>query len=184
MSLANLTRTIRTGAATALTVGVLMTGTAFAGEQYVDTTGYAASGYDVVAYRSLVQSPVGTAQPQAVPGDPDITTEWNGATWAFATEENRDLFLSDPDFYAPAYDGHCAYGIAQGGKVPGNPHLWRVVDDVLYLNITQNVVGFWESDIPGNIERSETNWVELEDDAAAGSPVPEFDASRAPADQG
>ena len=135
---------------------------AFAGDQYIDESRFAVSGYDVVAYHSLEQAPVGEAQPGAVKGRADITAEYNGATWAFATEENRDLFVADPAKYAPAYDGHCAYGIAQGGKVPGNPNLWRIVDGTLFLNITPTVVGFWEEDVDGFIEKSEVNWSELE----------------------
>lgn len=137
---------------------MMIAGAAQAGPQYVDSTEFAVSGYDVVAYRSLEQAPVGQPQPEAVPGKADITADYNGATWAFATEENRDTFLADPEAYAPAYDGHCAFGVAQGGKVPGNPNLWRIVDDKLYLNITPNVVGFWEADIPGQIDTAESNW--------------------------
>lgn len=140
---------------------------ALAGEQYVDETGYAASGYDVVAYWSLAQNPVGAGQPKAVPGNAAYTHEWNGATWAFSTAENRDLFAASPERYAPQFDGHCAYGIAQGGKVPANPNLWRIVDDKLYLNITPNVVGFWEEDIPGQITAAYTNWSDLEANPAS-----------------
>ncbi|QBF30972.1 YHS domain-containing (seleno)protein [Thalassococcus sp. S3] len=147
---------------------------AFAGEQYVDETGFAVSGFDVVAYRSLTQNPVGAAQPAAVPGRADITAEHNGATFAFASEENRDAFLQRPDFYAPQYDGHCAYGVSRGGKVPANPNLWRIVDDKLYLNITKNVVGFWEEDIPGNINLAEGNWPGIEPDGASGNTIPNF----------
>ena len=50
-------------AATALTFA----GQAFAGDQYVDETGFAVSGYDVVAYFNLPQNPVGEAQRQALP---------------------------------------------------------------------------------------------------------------------
>ncbi len=165
------------GALAALT---LLSVPAFAGEQYVDSTGFALSGYDAVAYRSLPQSPVGAAQPAAVAGRADITTEYNGATFAFATEANRDTFLSDPEKYAPQYDGHCAYGVSKGGKVPGNPNLWRIVDDKLYLNITENVAGFWEEDIPGNINLAEGNWPGIEPGAASENPIPNFD-STAPA---
>lgn len=150
---------------------------AFAGEQYIDSTGFAASGYDVVAYRSLTQNPVGTSQPAAVPGRADITADFNGATFAFASEENRDLFLTNPERFAPQYDGHCAYGVSKGGKVPGNPNLWRIVDDKLYLNITENVVTFWEEDIPGNIELAEGNWPEIEPTDASGNPIPNFTSS-------
>ena len=163
-------------AATALS---LIAFPAFAGEQYVDPTGFAVSGHDVVAYFNLEQSEVGTPQPKAVPGRADITAVWNGVTWAFSTPENRAAFRADPERYAPQYDGHCAYGAAKGGKVPGNPNLWRIVDDKLYLNITENVVGFWSEDIPGNIALSEANWQQLEAAPAADGAIPDF-ASMAP----
>ncbi len=152
----------------------LAAGPGLAGEQYVDATGFAASGHDVVAYFDLDQSVLGTAQPAAVPGRADITADWNGATFAFATEANRDRFLADPAAFAPQYDGHCAFGVAKGGKVPGNPDLWRIVDGKLYLNITRNVVGFWEQDIPGNLELSDANWTGLEPKPAASDPIPAF----------
>lgn len=159
----------------ALAASALFALPAFAGEQYVDKTGFAVSGYDVVAYRALKQAPVGEKQPAAIPGRADITAEYNGAKFAFATEENRDLFLKDPAHYVPQYDGHCAYGVAQGGKVPGNPNLWRIVDDKLYLNILPRVVGWWEDDIPGNLKQSESNWQKVEPDAASKDNVPKFD---------
>ena len=146
-----------------LASALAMTGSmAFAGDQYVDESGFAVSGYDVVAFFSLSQNPVGSAQPEAVPGKKAITAEYNGATWAFSTEENRDKFLASPVTYAPQFDGHCAYGISQGGKVPANPNLWRIKDDKLYLNINPPVVGFFEEDIPGHIATGEKNWGTLE----------------------
>jgi len=161
-------------AASAL-AGLLFAGSAQAGEQYVDTTGFAVSGYDVVSYFDLEQSPVGAPQPAPLPGKASITAEYNGATWAFATEENRERFLADPARFAPEYDGHCAYGVALEGKVPGNPLLWRIVDGELYLNVTETVVGFWEEDIPGYIDQAQTHWPGLEDDPANTNPIPEFD---------
>lgn len=147
---------------------------AFAGEQYVDGTGYAVSGYDVVAYRSLEMNPPGTPQTAPVRGNAAYTAEYNGATWAFSSAENRDTFAANPAYYAPQYDGHCAYGVSKGGKVPANPNLWRIVDDKLYLNITDVVVGFWEADIPGNITLAEGNWPGIEPKAASDSVIPKF----------
>ncbi|WP_371171671.1 YHS domain-containing (seleno)protein [Aliiroseovarius sp. 2305UL8-7] len=152
---------------------------AFAGPQFVDETGFAASGYDVVAYFDLKQNKIGQSQPKGIPGKSSITAEYNGATWAFSTKANRDLFLKNPEAYAPQYDGHCAYGVAQGGKVPGNPNLWRIRDGKLYLNITKNVVGFWEKDIAGNLKKSTKNWVKLEPKGASNATIPNF-SSKAP----
>lgn len=131
---------------------------AYAGPQYVDESGYAVSGYDVVAYHSLAQADVGQMQPEAIPGNKNITAEHNGATWAFSSEENRSTFLANPAKYAPQYDGHCAYGVSQGGKVPANPNLWRIIDDKLYVNITPEVVGLFEADIPGHLNTAENKW--------------------------
>ncbi|MEM6888332.1 MAG: YHS domain-containing (seleno)protein [Pseudomonadota bacterium] len=150
---------------------------AFAGDQYIDETGYAVSGYDVVAYFGLEQAPLGAAQPEGVQGKKNITSTYNGATFAFASEENKAKFDADPEAYAPQYDGHCAYGVSKGGKVPGNPNLWRIVDDKLYLNITDVVVGFWEEDIPANIDLAENNWASIEPDGASTNTIPKFTSS-------
>jgi YHS domain-containing protein len=147
---------------------------AHAGEQFVDATGFAVSGYDVVSYFSLPQSDLGAPQQSPQAGNAGITADYNGATFAFATAENRDLFVADPAKYAPQYDGHCAYGVAKGGKVPGNPTLWRIVDGKLYLNITRNVVGFWEEDVPGNITLAQGNWPGLDPAPASAAKIPDF----------
>lgn len=163
--------------ALALATATVLAAPAFAGPQYIDGTGYAASGYDVVAYRSLQQAAVGQEQPKGVKGQSSITAEYNGATWAFSTDANRAKFLENPEYYAPQYDGHCAYGVSKGGKVPGNPNLWRIVDDKLFLNITKNVVGFWEEDIPGNINLANGNWPGIEGNSASKNVIPNFTSS-------
>lgn len=155
----------------------LLATAAFAGEQYVNDTGYANSGYDVVAYFDLPQAPVGEPQPAAVPGDSRYTAQYNGATFAFANAENLARFEADPAKFAPQYDGHCAYGVAKGGKVPGNPDLWRIVGGKLYLNITPNVVTFWEEDIDGNLATAEDNWPAIEPAPASHMAIPAFEAA-------
>ncbi|SLN25035.1 YHS domain protein [Roseovarius albus] len=155
---------------------------AFAGPQYVDETGFAVSGFDVVAYFDLEQNAVGEKQTAPVPGKKSITADYNGATFAFSSEENRDKFTADPAHYAPQFDGHCAYGVSKGGKVPANPNLWRIVDDKLYLNITPVVVGFWEEDIPGNISLAGSNWPGIEGSDASTSTIPKYTSDAPQAD--
>ncbi|WP_108259521.1 YHS domain-containing (seleno)protein [Mangrovicoccus ximenensis] len=150
---------------------------ASAGPQYVDGTGYAVSGYDVVAYFDLDQAPQGQSQPAPVKGRAAITARHNGAVFAFASEANRDRFLADPERYAPQYDGHCAYGVAQGGKVPGNPELWRIEDGKLYLNITRRIARKWERDIPGYLAEASERWEGLDPQPASADPIPRFDST-------
>ena len=84
--------------------------------------------------------------------------EWNGAKFAFDSAANRDRFLADPAAFAPQYDGHCAYGIAKGGKVPGNPDLWRIVDGKLYLNNNRTSFKKWSQDMENKIALADKNW--------------------------
>jgi YHS domain-containing protein len=144
-----------------------LAGNVLAGPQYIDDTGFAISGYDAVAYFN--------SGPQA--GKKEFTTTYNGAKFAFSTAENLAAFQANPGKYAPTYDGHCAYGVAQGGKVPGNPNLWKIVDGHLYLNITKNVQEDWEADIPGNLKKSTVNWETLESKDASTRVIPAFSST-------
>jgi YHS domain-containing protein len=135
-----------------------LAGVAFAGDQYLDREGYAVGGYDVVTYHTLVAP---------VPGSTDITAQHNGAVWLFANEANRDRFLDDPVRYAPAYDGHCAYALAEDRKVRTDPLAYMVLDGQLYMNFSPRIQTRWEADIPGHLERSEANWPRHEPEPAA-----------------
>jgi YHS domain-containing protein len=149
-------------------------GAAWAGPQYIDSSKYAVSGFDTVSYFDLQQSDIGSPQASPLPGKASITADYNGAKFAFASEENRKRFLADPAKFAPQYDGHCAFGVAKGGKVPGNPKLWRIVDGKLYLNIKDTVVTQWEEDIPGNLKSAGKNWTKLEKKSASTAVIPNF----------
>ncbi|MGK7909870.1 MAG: YHS domain-containing (seleno)protein [Synechococcus sp.] len=96
-----------------------------------------------------------------VPGSAELTYEWGGATWQFSTEENRDLFASNPEAYAPQYGGHCAWAVAQGYSAPTVPDAWSIVDGKLYLNFDSSVQNRWERDVPGNIAKADANWPEV-----------------------
>jgi len=125
----------------------------------------AVSGYDTVSYFSGAP----------VKGSADFATTYEGATFQFASQENLDTFLADPAKYAPAYGGYCAWAIgANDALAPGDPNVYKIVDGTLYLNITETVVGFWEEDIPGNLELSESNWVDIEAKPASTNTIPKF----------
>ncbi|MGC1306110.1 MAG: YHS domain-containing (seleno)protein [Phormidesmis sp.] len=94
-----------------------------------------------------------------VPGVADYTYEWQGATWQFASAENRDQFISNPAQYAPQYGGFCAWAVAaKNALVPIDPNAWSVVDGKLYLNANQNVQRNWQKDISGFIAKANENW--------------------------
>ncbi len=112
----------------------------------------AIQGYDPVAYFE---------DSAAVPGKKDITHEWNGAVWQFASTAHRDLFAADPEKYAPQYGGYCAYAASKGKIANGDAEAWTVWEGKLYLNYSKKVRERWSTDIPGNVAKADTNWPRL-----------------------
>lgn len=94
----------------------------------------------------------------AVKGSADYAYEWNGATWWFSTAENRDLFASNPEAYAPQYGGYCAKAVSEGYLASIDPEAWRIVDGKLYLNYSPGVQRQWAQDVVGNIAQGDQNW--------------------------
>ncbi len=111
--------------------------------------GVAIAGYDTVAYFK---------QDKAVLGDPKITHDWGGAAWHFITEENRAAFVSNPKRFAPQYGGFCALSATTEELTPGNPIVWNIVDDKLYLNASSAVEQVWLSRSQELIEKANENW--------------------------
>ncbi len=109
-------------------------------------------GYDPVAY-------VTAGRP--VEGDKRHSLEWNGATWRFASAENRELFRKAPEKYAPQYGGYCAWAVSRGTTADIDPAAWKIVGGKLYLNYSPDVQKQWEADLPAAIERADANWPRL-----------------------
>ena len=114
--------------------------------------GLAIRGYDAVAYYQ---------QSAPVKGSSQFSYQWRGATWLFASAENRDRFQADPERYAPQYGGYCAYAVSKGHTASIDPEAWKIVDGKLYLNYSKGVQKKWEQDVPGNIVKADKNWPDL-----------------------
>lgn len=143
-------------AASAIALSIAISGSAFAGAFDVNktVTGLALRGYDPVAYFT---------DGKPTPGDFSITAVHDDAIYRFSSEENKKKFLENPETYVPQYGGFCAFGLAQGVKVDGDPELWKIVDNKLYLNLSVPVQKRWQEDIPGFITTADSKWPNLED---------------------
>lgn len=108
-------------------------------------------GYDPVAYHHEMMP---------VKGDPAFTYEYNDSVWFFSSEDNLATFRSDPERYAPAYGGYCAYAMSKGYVVSTDPQAWTIESDKLYLNYSLGVRETWLKDVPGYIAKADTNWLE------------------------
>ena len=111
--------------------------------------GVAINGYDPVAYFT---------QEKAVAGSAEITTQWKGVIWRFASQANRDSFATEPEKYAPQYGGYCAYAVALGSTASTDPQAFSIVNGKLYLNNSMSVRGAWAKDSAGYISKGDANW--------------------------
>lgn len=143
-------------AAAVLATGVAVASPAWAAGPEVNATitGLALRGYDPVSY---------FADNKPVMGDFTITADYGGATYRFASEAHKAMFEKEPAKYVPQYGGFCAFGTAQGYKVDGDPNVWKIVDNKLYLNLAPAVAERWVTDIPGNIKSADKNWTSIKD---------------------
>jgi hypothetical protein len=111
----------------------LLVALALAGPSVADTlrrpvvdrfSGLAISGYDPVAYFT---------DGRPLSGSGDFEAELAGAVWRFRNVGNRAAFLERPDVYMPRFGGYDPVGLARGVALPGNPELWLIRDQRLYL---------------------------------------------------
>ena len=142
-------RTLLTAAAAA-PVAALFTTPAMAAEPEVFAIdGIAIRGADPVAFFTDAAPVIGSA---------DHAVMWHGATWHFASAQNMETFMANPEAYAPQYGGYCAFAMSKGYIATSVPEAWTVHERKLYLNYSVNVRQVWSEDIPGNIALADGNW--------------------------
>lgn len=71
---------------------------------------------------------------KAQKGEKRYGFEWKGATWYFASEEQRDLFAANPEKYSPAYNGFCSNALTlDEGLIRTDGSVWHIFGDQLHL---------------------------------------------------
>src|SRR5262249_44611279 len=87
-------------------------------------TRLALSGYDPVAYFT-------EGHPEK--GLPEFTAVFDDATYWFKSAEHRAQFASNPERYAPQFQGFCTIDLSRGLKTEPDPEAWSIVDGKLYV---------------------------------------------------
>ncbi len=87
-------------------------------------TGLAIGGFDPVAYFT---------DSEAQSGLQDFELTEDGAVWRFRNEGNRAEFAKHPEIYGPQFGGYDPVDMARGVTIAGNPRLWLVAGQRLYL---------------------------------------------------
>ncbi|AEF53411.1 YHS domain-containing (seleno)protein [Marinomonas posidonica] len=121
------------------------------------STGYfsnkAVSGYDTVAYFTELR---------AIEGSAKFKAEYKGADWYFVSKKHLEMFLAEPEKYAPQYGGYCAWAVsANKSFASSDPEQWAIVDGKLYLNYNKSVKQKWNADSALHIDQADQNWPEM-----------------------
>jgi hypothetical protein len=116
-------------------------------------SGLAISGFDPVAYFT-----------EGAPslGKPDYECGLGGAVWRFRNEGNRAAFLADPEVYVPQLGGHDPVAAARGVAVPGNPLVWMIAGERLYLFYNRDARDAFAADAEGLSATAGSNWPALQ----------------------
>lgn len=56
-----------------------------------------------------------------------------GAVWRFRNPGNLAAFAADPDVYMPRFGGYDPVGVSRGLAVAGDPRVWMIAGQRLYL---------------------------------------------------
>ena len=107
--------------------------------------------YDPVAYFT---------ESKAMLGTDDHTFTYHDTVWYFSSQKNRDLFVADPQAYAPQYDGFCAWAMTESRLAHTDPEVWKIVDGKLYLNCSRAAYEKWARNIPAHIKMADRIWAE------------------------
>ena len=119
---------------------------------YTKNSNIALSGYDTVSFFT---------GSEPVVGNQVWKTEYKDAVWLFSSESNLNLFIEDPDKYAPAYGGYCAWAMSYGKLAPGKPKYWDIIDGRLYLNYSSSTRRKFLADIESMITNADKKWPEI-----------------------
>jgi hypothetical protein len=116
-------------------------------------TGLAIDGYDPVAFFT---------DGAALPGTSAFELGHGGVVWRFRNIGNRAAFAERPDIYMPQYGGYDPVAVARGVAVAGEPNVWIIVGQRLFLFYDPADRQKFTGDPVHVIATADRKWPELE----------------------
>lgn len=115
-------------------------------------TGLALHGIDPISY---------FADGRPIAGQPAVEFNLSGVVWRFRHDANRTAFAAEPGVYLPRFAGHDPVAIARGVATPGNPRVFLVHGNRLYLFHAAETLATFRAAPAATIAAAEAKWPEL-----------------------
>ncbi len=116
----------------------------------------ALQGYDPVSY---------FVTHKAISGSSKISYIYQGITYYFSSEADKNLFEKNPSAYEPQYGGWCAYAMGNdGSKVDVDPKTFKILNGKLYLfyhTFFNNTLTKWNEDEAHLLSSANEHWTKI-----------------------
>lgn len=116
----------------------------------------AIQGYDPVSY---------FIQKKPTKGRSNLAAIYEGVTFYFSSQSNKDVFIKNPANFEPQYGGWCAYAMGSTAeKVEINPETFKIIDGKLYLFYNayfNNTLKSWNKNEVDLKKKADSNWKKL-----------------------
>jgi hypothetical protein len=116
-------------------------------------TGLAIGGFDPVAYFTEGAPALGRGE---------FELRHAGAVWRFRNPGNRAAFAADPDIYMPRFGGYDPVGIGRGVTIPGDPRLWQMAGERLFLFHSPENRAAFAADSGRAVDVAEKEWPKVQ----------------------
>ena len=94
-------------------------------------------------------------------GRDDYELRFGGLVWRFASAANRAAFEASPALYVPEFGGYDPLAIEEGYPVPGNPALFAIEGDKLFLFSSAEHRQRFLANAPARTKAARAQWEEV-----------------------
>ena len=149
-------RILPTSLALAIALSAGFSVPAHAADEYNVTNGYTLDGAGLGVHG--VDTVVLSTMNAVAPGEASHAVVHDGVTYYFASGLTAERFKSDPERYLPQYGGFCAYAVALGKKLDGDPRYADIVEGKLYLFVNAAVFQSYLADKENTLRTAKEKW--------------------------